>query len=76
LEYIENLSLDLMVLMCMSLLCVLMYTQIEEEFNLYSVGQMVSLKYILSSPKHESRMDGFLGFSRCFTIILGVIGLL
>jgi hypothetical protein len=76
LEYSENLFLDLMVLMCMSLLCVLMYAQIEEEFSLYLVGQMVSLKYILSSPKHESGMDGFLGFSGCFTIILGVLGLL
>jgi hypothetical protein len=52
-----------------------MYAQIEGEFSLDLVGQMASLKYILSSPKHKSRMDGFLGFSGCFTIILGVLDL-
>jgi hypothetical protein len=29
----------------------------------------------LEKEEHESRMDGFLGFSGCFTIILGILGL-
>ena len=72
-EYSVNISLDLMFLICMSVLCVLLYAQIEGEFSLYLMGLMVSLKYMLSSPTHgKRRMDGSFGFFGCFTIILGL----
>ena len=65
-----------MLLMCMKVLCVPLYAQIKGEFSLYLVGLMVSLKCMLCSPTHEKKEDGwFLWISRCFTIILGVLGL-
>ena len=71
-----NFSLDLMLLICMIILCVLLHAQIEGEFSLYLVGLMVSLKCMLCSPTHEKKEDGwFLWISRCFTIILGVLDL-
>ena len=60
----------------MSVLCVLLYAQIEGEFSLYLMGLMVSLKYMLCSPTHGKGEDGwFIWISRCFIIILGVLGL-
>jgi hypothetical protein len=44
LEYSVNFSLDLILLMCLSVLCVLLYAQIKGEFRLYLVGLMVSLE--------------------------------
>jgi hypothetical protein len=44
LKYSENFSLDLMLLMCISILVVLLYAQIEGEFDLYLVRLMVSFK--------------------------------
>jgi hypothetical protein len=76
LEYSVDSPLDLMLIMCISVLCVLLYAQIEGEFSLYLVGPLVPLKYILCSPTHwKRRMDGSFGFSGCFTIILGGLGL-
>ena len=75
-EFSVNFSLNLMLLMCMKVLCVPLYAQIKGEFSLYLVGLMVSLKCMLCSPTHEKNEDGwFLWISRCFTIILGVLGL-
>jgi hypothetical protein len=44
LEYSVNFSLDLRLLICISVLCVLLYAQIEGEFSLYLVRLMVSFK--------------------------------
>jgi hypothetical protein len=44
LESSEDFPLDLMLMICMSVLCVLLYAQIKEEFDLYLVRLMVSLK--------------------------------
>ena len=65
-----------MLLICMSVLCVLLYAQIEGEFSIYLVGLIVYLKYMLSSPTHgKRRMDSSFGFSGCFTVILGGLAL-
>jgi hypothetical protein len=75
-EYSVNFSLDLILLICMSVLCVLLYAQIKVEFRLYLVRQMVSLKFmIVLSHTLKRRMDGSFGFFECFTIILGGLGL-
>jgi hypothetical protein len=66
-----------MLIMCISVLYALLYAQIEGEFSIYLMGPMVSLKYMLCTPTHgKRRMDGSFGFSGCFIIILGGLGLL
>ena len=47
-----NFSLDLILLICMRILCVLLHTQIEGEFSLYLVRLMASFKFILNSLTH------------------------
>ena len=51
-EYSVNFSLDLTLLICISVLCILLYAQIEGEFSLYLVGLRVSLRYMLCSLTH------------------------
>ena len=47
-----NFSLDLMLLICMIILCVLLHAQIEGEFSLYLMRLMSSFKFILNSFTH------------------------
>jgi hypothetical protein len=70
LEYSVNFSLDLMLIMYMSVLCVLLYAQIEGEFRLYLVELMVSFKlwcesHSLEKRRHQKRMDGSQGIFGC-----------
>ena len=47
-----NFSLNLMLLICIRILCVLLHAQIEGEFSLYLVRLMASFKFILNSLTH------------------------
>ena len=47
-----------MLLMCISVLCVLLYAQIKGEFSQYLVGLMISFKFMLCSLTHW-RKDNF-----------------
>jgi len=74
-RYSVNFSLDLMMIRCMSVLCVLLCAQIEEEFSLCHVGLMISFKFILCSLMHWRKEDGW--FPRnlwVLQIILGGLG--
>jgi hypothetical protein len=58
-RYIANISLNLVLLMCISVLCVLVHEQIEGEFSLYLVRLMISFKFMFCSitPWRTSNED-------------------
>src|SRR5688572_4599669 len=58
-RYSANISFNLVLLMCISVLCVLLHAQIEGEFSLYHVKLMISFKFMLCSltPWRASNED-------------------
>jgi hypothetical protein len=58
-RYSANISFNLVLLMCMSVLCVLLHAQIKGEFSLYLVRIIISFKFMLCSltPWRTSNED-------------------
>ena len=71
-RYSANIFFNLVLLMCISILCVLLQAQIEGEFSLYLVRLMISFKFMLCSltPWRTSNEDEWFHRNEEFLLIV------